>query len=179
MLQAETTVLQQQDSHRDPMEHLNRTATHSLHVLTMAHQLLSNNQAPTMALQAQATDSHQHQLKTSTTSTTNVETATNKPHQALMVFQQLLILHTLLQDTLHQVQALEVTQTADMKNQPNTNSNMMFKTNKPVWISDTRNNVKEALPLAATMSCFPMDVNRSVLLFFPINLNKSFFIFSF
>lgn len=147
--------------------------------LTTAHQL--NNPARTMAHQlnnpAPTTAHPQHltaflQLKTSTTSTANVPTATNKLHLTNMVPQ--LKVHSppkahTRNPTTETATATALptmdTQTADirteaMRNQLNTNSNMMFKTNRPPSISDTRNNAKVQLPLANITSCCPMVANR-------------------
>jgi hypothetical protein len=90
----------------------------------------------------------------------NVQTATNKLHQANMACQLMLHHHTVLPDINQAHQALADTQTADMKNQPNTNSNMMFKMKLLHSISDTKNNAKEVLPLADTTFSFPMVANR-------------------
>jgi hypothetical protein len=164
--QAETTVPQQlpRDSHREAMVLQLRTETHlHRHQEAVTDLPLNNSQAQTMVslnklLQAQATEFHQ--LKISTTLTANVPTAINKHHQALMVSQLPKPHRSALQDIL-QVQAVPAdTQMEDMRNQPNTNSNMMFKTSLPDSISVTRNNVKAVLLPAVTTSCFPMDVNR-------------------
>jgi hypothetical protein len=124
-----------------------------------------NSPAPTMVLQpnspAPTTDhprphTESHKPKTSTTSTASAPTATNKPHPTPTESHQLTATAAVTTDT-HRTAD---TPTADTKNQPNTNSNTMSKTNKLLSISATRNNAKDPSPLANTTFSCPMAVNK-------------------
>jgi hypothetical protein len=158
LLSQEPTMVHQPSSQEPTMElqpnSQELTTVPQLNSLAQTMVLQLSNPAPTTAHHRLHTEPHKP--RTSTTSTANAPTATNKPHPTPTESHQLTATATPTTDTHRTVD----TQTEAMKNQPSTNSNTMFKTNKLVSISDTRNNAKDQSPLANTTFSCPMAVNK-------------------
>lgn len=157
----EPTMVHHRSSNRAEEQH--QEANMDLQLNQPHATLLNSSQEPTMA-HPHNSNHHQllmafHPVKISAALTANVQTATSKLHQTSTAF-LLRPLHSVHQATQADHQQAATPTTVNTKSQQNTNSNMMFKTNKLVSISVTRNSAREALQLANTTCCSLMAASR-------------------